>query len=66
MDIVACHGLRGIANHAPALLLRMSSPEPSDPRVGSLLPYYIGRAGGELFLLQRINRERYERLAQPF
>ena len=34
--------------------------------VGSLLPYYIGRAGGELFLLKRINRQRYERLRDRF
>ena len=24
--------------------------------IGSMLPYYLGRAGGELFLLKRINR----------
>ena len=34
--------------------------------VGSLLPYYVGRAGGELFLLKRINRQRYERLRDRF
>jgi membrane protein YqaA with SNARE-associated domain len=34
--------------------------------IGSLLPYFIGRAGGELFLLKRINRERYERLRDRF
>lgn len=34
--------------------------------VGSLLPYYLGRAGGELFLLKRINRERYEQLRDRF
>lgn len=34
--------------------------------IGSLLPFYIGRAGGELFLLKRINRERYERLRDRF
>ena len=34
--------------------------------LGSLLPYYLGRAGGELFLLKRINRERYERLRDRF
>jgi membrane protein YqaA with SNARE-associated domain len=33
---------------------------------GSLVPFYIGRAGGELFLLKRINRERYERLRDRF
>lgn len=34
--------------------------------VGSLVPYYIGRAGGELFLLKRVNRERYEKLRDRF
>jgi membrane protein YqaA with SNARE-associated domain len=33
---------------------------------GSLIPYYVGRAGGELFLLKRINRERYERMRDRF
>jgi membrane protein YqaA with SNARE-associated domain len=34
--------------------------------VGSLLPFYVGRIGGELFLLGKINRERYERLRDRF
>ena len=34
--------------------------------LGALVPYYVGRAGGELFLLKRINRERYERLRDRF
>ena len=34
--------------------------------VGSLLPYYIGRLGGEQFLLKKINRERYERMRDRF
>ena len=34
--------------------------------IGSLLPYYLGRAGGELFLLKRINRDRYEKLRDRF
>jgi len=34
--------------------------------LGSLIPYYIGRGGGELFLLKRINRERYEKLRDRF
>jgi membrane protein YqaA with SNARE-associated domain len=34
--------------------------------LGTLLPYYLGRAGGELFLLKRINRERYEKLRDRF
>jgi membrane protein YqaA with SNARE-associated domain len=34
--------------------------------IGGLVPYYVGRAGGELFLLQRINRKRYERMRDRF
>ena len=34
--------------------------------MGSLLPFFLGRAGGELFLLKRINRARYEKLRDQF
>lgn len=34
--------------------------------IGSLVPYYLGRAGGELFLLKRINRQRYEQMRDRF
>jgi len=34
--------------------------------IGSLIPFLIGRAGGELFLLKRINRARYERIRDRF
>ena len=34
--------------------------------LGSLVPYYLGRAGGELILLKRINRTRYEKLRDRF
>lgn len=34
--------------------------------IGSLVPYYVGRAGGEVFLLKRINRQRYERMRDRF
>jgi membrane protein YqaA with SNARE-associated domain len=34
--------------------------------VGALVPYYLGRIGGELFLLKRINRQRYEQLRDRF
>lgn len=34
--------------------------------IGSLVPYFVGRAGGELFLLKRINRQRYERMRDRF
>jgi membrane protein YqaA with SNARE-associated domain len=34
--------------------------------VGGLLPYGLGRAGGELFLLKRVNRERFEAMRRRF
>jgi len=34
--------------------------------VGGLLPYGLGRAGGELFLLNRVNRERFEQMRAKF
>jgi membrane protein YqaA with SNARE-associated domain len=34
--------------------------------IGGLLPYGLGRAGGELFLLKRVNRERFEKIRTRF
>ena len=34
--------------------------------IGGLLPYALGRAGGELFLLRRMDRARFERIRQRF
>jgi membrane protein YqaA with SNARE-associated domain len=34
--------------------------------IGGLLPYLIGRAGGEIFLMKRIDRERYEKMRDRF
>ena len=34
--------------------------------IGGLLPYGLGRAGGELFLLKHVNRARYERMRTRF
>jgi membrane protein YqaA with SNARE-associated domain len=34
--------------------------------IGGLVPFLLGRAGGELFLMKRINRSRYERLRDQF
>jgi len=34
--------------------------------IGGLLPYGLGRAGGELFLLKHVNRQRYERMRARF
>jgi membrane protein YqaA with SNARE-associated domain len=34
--------------------------------IGGLLPYGLGRAGGELFLLKRIDRARFDRMRHRF
>ncbi len=34
--------------------------------VGGLVPYWIGRGGGELFLLKHINRQRFDALSHRF
>jgi membrane protein YqaA with SNARE-associated domain len=34
--------------------------------IGGLVPYLLGRAGGELFLLKRVNRERFEQMRNRF
>jgi membrane protein YqaA with SNARE-associated domain len=34
--------------------------------IGGLLPYALGRAGGELFLMKRINRARFEAIRARF
>jgi membrane protein YqaA with SNARE-associated domain len=34
--------------------------------IGGLVPYGLGRAGGELFLLKRVNRERFESMRNRF
>jgi membrane protein YqaA with SNARE-associated domain len=51
-------------NHARFLLYVLMAAATS--AIGSLIPYYVGRAGGELFLLKRINRARYEGLRDRF
>ena len=33
--------------------------------IGGLLPYGLGRAGGELFLLKRVDRARFDRMRAP-
>ena len=38
----------------------------SGSMLGSLVPYAIGRAGGELLLLKHIDRERFERMRDRF
>ncbi len=34
--------------------------------IGSLLPFYVGRAGGEALLLRKVDRRRYERMRDRF
>ena len=34
--------------------------------IGGLVPYGLGRAGGELFLLKRVNRQRFDQLRDRF
>jgi membrane protein YqaA with SNARE-associated domain len=34
--------------------------------LGGLIPFYVGRAGGELFLLNRVNRARFEAMRTQF
>jgi membrane protein YqaA with SNARE-associated domain len=34
--------------------------------IGALAPYYVGRAGGELFLLKHVNRKRFESMRDRF
>ena len=52
------------SNHQRFLLYCLIAAAAS--AIGSLVPFFIGRAGGELFLLKRINRDRYERLRDRF
>ena len=51
-------------NHQKFLLYCLIASAAS--AIGALVPFYAGRAGGELFLLKRINRERYERMRDRF
>ena len=54
----------GVHDHAKMPLFCLMAAVGS--AIGSMLPYYLGRVGGELFLLKRINRERYEQLRDRF
>ena len=51
-------------NHHLFLLYSLMAAAAS--ALGSLVPFFIGRAGGELFLLKRINRQRYEGIRDRF
>jgi membrane protein YqaA with SNARE-associated domain len=52
------------ANHGKLLMYCLMAAFAS--ALGSMVPYYVGRAGGEVFLLKRINRQRYERMRDRF
>jgi membrane protein YqaA with SNARE-associated domain len=52
------------ANHSRFLAYSLVAALAS--AIGALVPFYVGRAGGELFLLKRINRERYEKIRDRF
>jgi membrane protein YqaA with SNARE-associated domain len=54
----------GVLDHPKCVLYCLAAAVGSG--MGSMLPYYLGRAGGELFLLKRINRARYEKLRDRF
>jgi membrane protein YqaA with SNARE-associated domain len=62
MDLV----LIGYVSANPSRVLLYAFAAAVGSALGSLIPYFIGRAGGELFLLKRINRARYERLRDRF
>jgi len=51
-------------NHGKLLMYSLMAAFAS--AVGSMVPYYVGRAGGEVFRLKRINRQRYERMRGRF
>ena len=61
-DLVVAGFVAG--NHSKLILYVFAAALGS--ALGSLIPYYIARAGGELFLLKRINRQRYEQLRDRF
>ncbi len=54
----------GVDNHGQVLLMCFGAAIGS--ALGGLVPYYVGRGGGELFLLKRVDRKRYERLRDRF
>jgi membrane protein YqaA with SNARE-associated domain len=62
MDLVVI----GYVTQTPSRLVLYSLVAAVGSALGSLIPYFVGRAGGELFLLKRINRARYESLRDRF
>jgi membrane protein YqaA with SNARE-associated domain len=62
MDLVVA----GYVVASPSRLVLYAFAAALGSALGSLIPYFVGRAGGELFLLKRINRERFEKLRDRF
>ena len=62
MDAIMAVYIWGDKAHFCAYVLLASAGS----AVGGLVPFGIGRAGGELFLLKRVNRDRYEMLRTRF
>ncbi len=62
MDLLLATYMWNDRRHAWAYVLMGAAAS----AVGGLLPFLLGRAGGELFLLKRINRVRYEQLRDRF
>ncbi len=58
--------LAGYVWHDPSRLWLYCLNAAAGSALGALAPYLVGRAGGELFLLKRINRKRYEQLRDRF
>lgn len=58
--------LAGYVWHNPSRLWLYCINAAAGSAVGALVPFFVGRAGGELFLLKRINRKRYEQLRDRF
>ena len=57
---------RGLGVEGPGAFLGLLPVGGLGSAIGGLLPYGLGRAGGELFILKRVNRERYERMKLRF
>ena len=62
MDIVIARYVWGDKRHAYAY----AALGALGSCLGGLVPFLLGRAGGELFLLRRVNRERFEQLRDRF
>jgi membrane protein YqaA with SNARE-associated domain len=62
MDLILAGYVRADKHHFYLYVVLASAGS----ALGGLIPFYLGRAGGELFLMKRINRGRYEQLRDRF